>query len=191
MAQLTANSPQVYTPPMVTSNSLPVAASTEIFLGSAVGLNTSTGYVRPLTAGDVFVGFAEQHVNNSAGAAGAMNVPLMREGRIQLAVSGAAVTDLNKAVYASDGATFTYTASGNTRIGTVVRWVSTGVVIVEFWTGTSKLITPITDSTGGTASSTLAAIAAGASYTQADMVAVKNAIASLALAVNQINQAGL
>lgn len=38
----------------------------------------------------------------------------------------------------------------------------------------------LTDSTGGTVSTTLAAITAGASYAQADMVAVKNAIASLA-----------
>lgn len=38
----------------------------------------------------------------------------------------------------------------------------------------------ITDSTGGTASGTLAAITAGVSYAQADMTAVKNALASLA-----------
>lgn len=44
----------------------------------------------------------------------------------------------------------------------------------------------LTDSTGGTASTTLAAITAGASYTQADMVAAKNAIASLAVLVNQL-----
>lgn len=40
-------------------------------------------------------------------------------------------------------------------------------------------ITPLTDSTGGTPSGTLAAITAGGTYAQADMVAVKNAIASL------------
>lgn len=38
----------------------------------------------------------------------------------------------------------------------------------------------LTDSTGGTASNTLAAITAGGSYAQADMTAVKNALASLA-----------
>lgn len=43
----------------------------------------------------------------------------------------------------------------------------------------------LTDSTGGTASTTLASITAGASYAQADMVAVKNAIASLARLLNQ------
>lgn len=44
----------------------------------------------------------------------------------------------------------------------------------------------LTDSTGGVASQTLAAIAAGASYTQADMTAVKNAIASLSAQLNAI-----
>lgn len=46
--------------------------------------------------------------------------------------------------------------------------------------------TSLTDSTGGTGSATLAAITAGASYAQADMVAVKNAIASLAAQVNDL-----
>lgn len=47
-------------------------------------------------------------------------------------------------------------------------------------------LTNLTDNTGGTASGTLAAIAAGASYAQSDIVAIKNAIASLAKLVNAI-----
>jgi hypothetical protein len=46
--------------------------------------------------------------------------------------------------------------------------------------------TPVTDNTGGTASTTLASIAAGAAYSQADATAIKNALASLALAVNSL-----
>lgn len=42
----------------------------------------------------------------------------------------------------------------------------------------------LTDSTGGTVSTTLAAITAGTLYAQADMVAAKNAIASLAAKLN-------
>lgn len=41
-------------------------------------------------------------------------------------------------------------------------------------------ITPLTDSTGGTPGTTLAAVTAGGSYAQADIVALKNAVASLA-----------
>jgi hypothetical protein len=44
----------------------------------------------------------------------------------------------------------------------------------------SQTQTSLTDSTGGSATTTLAAIAAGASYAQSDMTAAKNAIASLA-----------
>lgn len=42
-------------------------------------------------------------------------------------------------------------------------------------------IPALTDSTGGTPATTLAAITAGAGYAQADMVAVKNAISQLAV----------
>jgi hypothetical protein len=50
--------------------------------------------------------------------------------------------------------------------------------------------TAITDSTGGTASATFAAIAAGASYAQADIVAIKNALAQIAVSLNE-NRASL
>lgn len=58
-------------------------------------------------------------------------------------------------------------------------------------TGTVS-ITPnalITDSTGGTGSSTFAAITAGTSYAQADLVAVKNALAETAAQLNIIRTA--
>jgi hypothetical protein len=47
----------------------------------------------------------------------------------------------------------------------------------------------LTDSTGGTASATLAAIAAGSSYAQADLTAIKNALASLAKQVTDLKTA--
>lgn len=47
-------------------------------------------------------------------------------------------------------------------------------------------VAALTDSTGGTPSSTLAAITAGSSYAQADAVATKNAIASLNASVSAI-----
>lgn len=50
-------------------------------------------------------------------------------------------------------------------------------------------VVALTDSSGGTASNTVAAIAAGAAYTQADAVAMKNAIASLTAKVNALNAA--
>lgn len=112
-------------------NSAPVKASTEIFKGAAVGL--TSGYARQLVAGDLFAGFAEQHVNNDVATDGAKSIPLVRKGIATLAITGAAVTDINKTVYALDSNTFQFTnANSATLIGRVIRWVSTGVVNVAF-----------------------------------------------------------
>ena len=58
-------------------------------------------------------------------------------------------------------------------------------------THSAKTAAALTDSTGGTVSTTLAAIAAGTLYTQADMLAVKNALASLADQVNKLRNDNL
>ena len=54
-------------------------------------------------------------------------------GAVTLPISGLAITaNDHPPVYASDDNTFTLTSSGNTKIGWVRRWVSTGVAVVEF-----------------------------------------------------------
>ena len=196
MSQLTANAFPVFE--SIDINNLPVAASTTIYAGSAVGDNGS-GYARQLVAGDPFRGFALGLVNNNAntsgiaigvpstsGAAGALSVAVQYAGRIVAAITGAAVTDVGRSVYMSDGATFTYTATGNTLVGKVHRFVSSTQIIVFFNASTPPVSTgiSITDITGGTASTTFAAITAGATYSQADMVAVKNALAQIAVSLN-------
>lgn len=111
----------------------PVIASDIIYEGAAVGENAS-GYARPLTAGDPFLGFAEKQVDNSAGAAAALNVRVRTRGRVTLTVAGATAITANDrpAVYASDDGTFTLTSTSNSLIGYVSRWVSSGVCVVEF-----------------------------------------------------------
>ena len=110
----------------------PVIASDIIYEGAAVGENAS-GYARPLVAGDVFLGFAEQQVDNSTGVAGAQRVRVKTGGRIKLAVASLAITDNDRvAVYASDDNAFTKTATSNSKIGYVSRFISTGLGIVEF-----------------------------------------------------------
>jgi len=110
----------------------PVIATDIIYEGAAVGENGS-GYARPLAAGDRFLGFALEKVDNAAGSAGDKSVRVRTRGRVQLAISGIAITANDRpAVYASDDDTFTLTASTNSHIGFVSRWVSTGVAVVEF-----------------------------------------------------------
>lgn len=128
MSNLSANAVRVYE--IGDTNNLPVKASTEIWKGSAVGL--TAGYARMLTAGDVFGGFANEHVNNTVATDGAATINVRQSGRIQLSVTSVAVTDIGADVYASDGNTFTLTAGANTLIGKVHRFVSSGVAIVAF-----------------------------------------------------------
>lgn len=110
----------------------PVIAADIIFQGAAVGENGS-GYARPLVAADPFLGFAEVIADNAAGAAGAINVNVKKRGNIVLPISGLAITANDRpVVYASDDDTFTLTASTNSPIGHVSRWVSTGFAVVEF-----------------------------------------------------------
>lgn len=110
----------------------PVIAADIIYQGGAVGENGS-GYARPLAAGDAFLGFAVAKADNSGGAAGDVSVTVKDRGFIELPISGLAITANDRAlVYASDDDTFTLTASTNTLIGTVSRWVSTGIAVVEF-----------------------------------------------------------
>jgi len=130
MATLAADTPRDYQ--LGDLEEYPVIASDIIYEGAAVGENAS-GYSRPLVAADVFQGFAQEQVDNSAGSAGDKRVRVLTRGRIKLAITSIAITANDRpAVYASDDATFTLTASTNSLIGYVSRWVSTGIAIVEF-----------------------------------------------------------
>jgi hypothetical protein len=119
-------------------NDLPVIASDIIYEGAAVGENGS-GYMRPLVAGDPFMGFAQRKVDNSTGAAGDLLVKLRTKGRVKLSIDGLAITANDKPpVYASDDDTFTTTAGGNSLIGYVERFVASGIGIVSFDTNLVK-----------------------------------------------------
>jgi len=126
---LSADTPRAYE--LGDMNDLPVLASTTIYEGAAVGL--SSGYARGLVAGDSFQGFATKKADNSSGANAAINVRVKRKGTIQIPVTGVtAVTDVGSTVYASADGTFTLTASGNSAIGKIIRYVTSTTVVVAF-----------------------------------------------------------
>jgi hypothetical protein len=113
-------------------NDIAVIAADIIYEGAAVGIVDASGHARPLVAGDRFGGFAQAKADNSAGAAAAINVRVARAGAVQLSVSGAVITDLGQPVYASDDDTFSFNPADGSFIGFVKRFVSAGVVIVDF-----------------------------------------------------------
>lgn len=130
MTTLAANKPRAYEGG--NRNSLPVIASDILFEGTAAGAVDASGHLRPLVAGDRFAGFAEEKADNSAGAAAAIRGRLVESGKIQLAVTGAVITDVGQPVYATDDDTFNLSPVGGSFVGFVHRFISAGVVVVAF-----------------------------------------------------------
>jgi len=128
MTTLAANLPRAWE--LGDHNDLPIIAADIIYQGAAVGDNAS-GYMRPLVSGDPFRGFALEKCDNAAGAAGNKNVKLLVKGKIQLAISALAITDVGRPVYATDDNTFVLTGIGS-YIGHVHRYVSSGYGIITF-----------------------------------------------------------
>ena len=133
MTTLAANKPRSYQ--LGERNHLPVIASDIIYEGAAVGVVAASGHARPLAGGDVFGGFAVAKADNSDGTAAAINVETVKKGEIELAVPGAVITDVGQPVYATDDDTYGFNPVGATFIGFVKRFVSSGVVVVDFNAG--------------------------------------------------------
>jgi hypothetical protein len=112
----------------------PVIADDIIYAGAAVG-NNGANYARPLVAADPFMGFClEQADNTQAGNSdGSRNVLLKTRGTVQLPFTGLTALDVQKPVYASDDATFTLTAAGNSLIGILREVLSATLGSVDFY----------------------------------------------------------
>jgi len=129
MTTLAQNEPRAYEDGIF--NDLPVITNDIIYEGAAVG--KSSGYARPLVAGDDFMGFADRKVDNTGGSNGDKRVKVRQEGDIEIAVTGVTgVTNEGATVYASDDATYTLSSTGNSAIGKITRHVSGTTCIVHF-----------------------------------------------------------
>lgn len=105
-------------------NSLPVQASTTIYAGGALSMD-SNGETGPMAASETFVGFALKKCDNASGSAGDVDARVLVEGEVVLTVTGVGDNDdIGDVVYATDDNTFTLTASGAVAIGRVSQIVS-------------------------------------------------------------------
>lgn len=111
-------------------SSFGVLANAVIYEGSMVG--SSSGYARPLTAGDQFLGHAWAAVTGTAANGGVECRVRTGKYRLVVTLASIAVTDVGKPVYASDDGTLTLTQSTNSRVGKVARYVTTNTCVVEF-----------------------------------------------------------
>ena len=133
MATLSADSPQI----LITGDmgAIGIIAADIVYEGAMVGDN-GAGYGRPLVAGDKFLGHNIFQVDNAvpAGAAGAKNLRL-RTGVYRLVCSLVGlITDVGQPVYASDDATLTFLAPGNSYVGKISRYESATKMEIEFET---------------------------------------------------------
>jgi hypothetical protein len=110
----------------------PLAASTTIYQGTLTFENTSGYLVGIVAAGaNTFAGVAIDNVDNSAGSAGDLSAEVWQEGDFELSGSGFTQGDVGAIAYATDNYTVTTNSSAATRIGKIVRFVSTTRVVVN------------------------------------------------------------
>jgi len=107
----------------------PVKAATHVYKGAIVGLDTG-GNARGLVAGDAFAGIAYEEIDNT-GAAGAKSIRCYTEGDFEHALSGAAVTDIGRPVFASADNTLTFAGLSNSYVGIVWDVPSSGNIILR------------------------------------------------------------
>lgn len=128
----------------------PVKAAEIIYKGSPV-FKGSDGYVytpdgstNTITLGDVFLGYAYEKADNSAGAAGAIKVKIVSHGLVKVPLAGTPTqAKVGQLVYVngtSDDATATLTAdmdTTNTPVGVFMEYIdaSYGYVLVDGFIG--------------------------------------------------------
>lgn len=110
--------------------SFQVAAAKHIYKGALVGLSAG-GYAQPLVAGDPFVGVAYEEMDNTSGSAGDVSVRVYTIGDFGMTLSGAAVTDIGRPVFASADDTLTFTGAVNSHVGLVQDLVTAGEIILR------------------------------------------------------------
>lgn len=117
-------------------NAIPAAADSVSYKNSMISVSETSGeegYGHALVAGELFAGHAREAVDNTDGDDGDLNIPV-RAGRYRLEVelSGVAVSNVGDSVYASDDETLTLTSDSNSLVGVITRYVSSGICEVEF-----------------------------------------------------------
>ena len=133
MSKITTDTTRIFEIPSDT-NSVPVARGVKIYEGTLVG-RTPEGYGRSLEKGDVAVGFAKDHVDNTGGEDGDKTVELKAQGKIVLQMNGITIADVGRNVYATDDNTFTFSMKLNSFVGKLIRIEKPdhGVVAFDFF----------------------------------------------------------
>lgn len=107
-----------------------VKGAAHIYKGGFVGLDTN-GYARALVAGDQAVGVAYEEKDNTSGSDGDASVRVFTQGDFSHALTGAALSNIGDAVYASSDDTLTFTATSNSLVGICMDSPATNEIILR------------------------------------------------------------
>jgi hypothetical protein len=124
----------------------PVGAGQTIWKGSML-VTRGDGYAYPLRAPasgqpDVFIGFADESVNNVAGgqppfypvvtgAAGALNIETMKTGTYLVNMASASIDDVGSLVYGVDDATVSTTSTNAVAVGYITEVINDAQVRIR------------------------------------------------------------
>ena len=131
MAVLTANRQQ----DTLVEQSLreyPVKAAEHVYKGGWVAVDP-TGYLKPFVLGDVLLGMAFEEGDNTASGAGDgdVKVRVMTTGDIMATISGVAITDAGKAVFATNDGTLALIGMPDAMVGRVMHYESSDTAVVR------------------------------------------------------------
>lgn len=107
-----------------------VGGGETIYKGAFVSVDSS-GYGAALAAGETCIGLAFEECDNSTGSDGDKSIRCYTQGDFEYALSGAAVTNIGDAVYASADDTLTFTSTANSFVGYCVDVPSSGTIILR------------------------------------------------------------
>lgn len=135
---MTALADSKHAPPQeVGLPSYPVKASTTIYKGSIVCVESSSGYAVPGsdTSGLIVVGIADREVVN--GTTNGEKWVTVRRGRFRLAADSGAITQVGANVCVKDSATVAPASvtTNDIAIGPVVRYISATELVVQVGSG--------------------------------------------------------
>lgn len=101
-----------------------VKASTKIYKGALVAVDSSGYVVTGVSTAVRIVGVAYETIDNSSGASGDLSIRVWRTGSFQFNASGMAVTNIGAKVYVTDDNTVTLTATSNIQVGVITEFLS-------------------------------------------------------------------
>lgn len=108
----------------------PVGAAVHIYRDALVGIDPA-GHLKAFVPGDRFVGLAYEEIDNSAGAAAALMCRVKVQLDFQYTLTGVALTDVGKAVYATADDAIALTGHPDAFVGRIINRPSANTAVIR------------------------------------------------------------